>query len=301
MLGGIEIGGTKIICGIGQIEGNRVSIADRVSFPTKSGKESLAEAISYFKSHKASAIGVACFGPLDLVRKSDTYGYVTSTPKEGWRDTNVLGLLSDAFSVPLGFDTDVNGACLGETVFGNGRGRQSVVYITVGTGIGAGVYINGSLLHGLVHPEAGHVIVRRHPEDTYEGACTVHRREDGCCLEGMASGPSLLARWGIRGEDIPKSSPAWDMEAWYLAQGISDFIFCYSPERIILGGGVMHQKTLLPKIRAYVKEFVNGYVRHPLLDGDLSDYIVPPLLGDDAGLAGALELARRAAQFRMDR
>ncbi|MDO3408481.1 ROK family protein [Saccharibacillus sp. CPCC 101409] len=287
IIGALEAGGTKFVCGIGNEHGE---ILDRISFPTEKPEPTIAQAIGYFQSKQIEALGVGSFGPLDLDPDSPNYGHVTTTPKPGWQNYDLLGGLTSALNVPAGFDTDVNAAAFGEAKWGAAQGLGSCVYYTVGTGIGAGVYAEGRLVHGLVHPEGGHVPVRRHPEDRFEGTCPYHKD----CLEGMAAGPAIAARWNADGGSLPEDHPAWEMEAHYLAEAVTGAILLLSPKKIILGGGVMHQEQLFPLIRRSVARNLNGYVASAALD-DLDSYIVPPVLGDNAGLAGSLALGIEAA------
>ncbi|WNQ10565.1 ROK family protein [Paenibacillus aurantius] len=286
--GAVEAGGTKFVCGIGNEQGE---IIDRVSFPTERPEITLPRVIEYFRDKKVEAIGIGTFGPIDLNPSSPHYGHVTTTPKEGWGHYPFLPTLRKEFDVPFGWDTDVNAAALGEAVWGAAQGLDSCLYYTVGTGIGVGVYMEGRLVHGLVHPEGGHVLTRRHPEDRFEGVCPYH----GDCLEGMAAGPALEKRWGVEGTELPEDHPAWEIEAFYLAQSIANAVLTLSPKKIILGGGVMHQSQLFPLIRREVARNLNGYVNAPELSGGLDSFIVPPGLGDNAGLAGSLALGLRAA------
>lgn len=288
-IGAIEAGGTKFVCGIGNEHGN---IMDRVSFPTTTPSETLWKVIAYFEDKGVEAIGVGTFGPIDPDPASPTYGYVTTTPKPGWGNFNFLGALKDSFDVPFGWDTDVNAAALGEATWGAAKGLQSCVYFTVGTGIGAGVLVEGKLAHGLVHPEVGHMLVKRHPEDTYEGFCPYHHD----CLEGVAAGPAIERRWGIKGSELPQVHPAWKLEAYYLGQAIVTAILMVSPKKVILGGGVMHQTQLFPLIHAEVQRLLNGYVNHEAILDHIEEYIVPPGLGDNAGLSGALALGLAAVR-----
>ncbi|AEJ60759.1 ROK family protein [Spirochaeta thermophila DSM 6578] len=292
MLGGIEAGGTKWVCALGPSPDR---IAEEARFPTTTPKETIARALSFFREMEArhgrlAALGIGSFGPVDVREDSPTWGYITTTPKPGWRDTRVAGVFQEELGVPVGFDTDVNAAALGELSYGAARGLSSVVYITVGTGIGAGVVVDGRPVHGLVHPEAGHILVRRHPDDTYGGRCPFHRD----CLEGMASGPALAERWSMRGEDLPQDHQAWRMEAFYLAQGVMNLVLAVSPERVILGGGVMQQGHLFPLVRSELLRLLAGYVGHPAITEQVDDYVVPPGLGQRAGIVGALVLAARA-------
>jgi fructokinase len=237
-------------------------------------------------------VGIGSFGPVDVNPNSPTYGYITSTPKAGWLNTNFLGQLQQAFYLPMGFDTDVNTAALGEWRWGAAQGLDTFLYLTIGTGVGGGGMINGRLMHGLVHPEMGHLLLRRDPQaDPYSGACPFH----GDCLEGLASGPAIEKRWGQRAEHLPADHPAWTLEAQYLALGLVNLIVTVSPQRIILGGGVMEQAHLLPMVRARVQALLNGYVRSPQITEDIDSYIVAPELGSRAGVLGAIALARQAA------
>lgn len=284
-LGAIEAGGTKFVCGIGNEFGE---IFERISFPTTTPEETMGQVISFFKEKEVEAIGIGSFGPVDLNRSSSTYGSVTTTPKPYWSHYSILGELNKHFNVPIGFDTDVNAAALGEAEWGAATGLSSAVYVTVGTGIGAGALVEGKLLHGLLHPEMGHIPVRRHPEDTYTGRCPYHHD----CLEGMAAGPAIEHRWGRKGNELEQDEGVWELEAHYIAQAVVNFIYILSPHKIILGGGVMKQKQLFPLIHKKVLEQLNGYVQHPELLDEIESYIVPPGLGDNAGLSGALVLAK---------
>jgi len=284
LLGAIEAGGTKFICAIGTEKGE---ILERISVATTTPKETLKKVVEFFGGKKIKALGVGCFGPIDLDKNSKTYGYITSTPKPGWSNYNIVGELKKHFDIPINFDTDVNGAALGEAKWGSGVGLDSLIYLTVGTGIGGGIYTNGTLVHGMTHPETGHIFVGRAVGDEYKGKCPYH--DD--CLEGMASGPAIEERWGRSASELPKNHRAWDLEAYYLAEGLINYILIMSPKKIILGGGVMKQKQLFPLIRKKVIERLNGYVFHKNILEDIDDYIVYPELGDDAGICGALALA----------
>jgi len=288
-IGAIEAGGTKFVCGIGNEEG---IIEDRVSFPTEQPEKTLANVIAYFRDKQIEAMGVGSFGPIDLDRNSATYGHVTTTPKPGWSGFPFLGTLKEAFDVPFGWDTDVNAAAFGEATWGAARGLDSCVYYTIGTGVGVGVYAEGKMVHGLVHPEGGHILTRRHPDDTYSGFCPYH----GDCLEGIAAGPAIEKRWGVKGSELAEDHPAWALEAFYIGQAVAGAILMLSPKKIILGGGVMHQKQLFPLIHAEVKKNLNGYVSAAAVLDDIENYIVPPGLGDNAGLSGSLALGLAAAR-----
>jgi fructokinase len=285
--GAIEAGGTKFVCGIGNEEG---IIEDRISFPTEHPEQTMQKVIDYFTDKNVSAIGIGSFGPINVDPSSPLYGYITTTPKPGWANYDVLGKLRESFNVPYGWDTDVNAAAFGEAKWGAAQGLDSCVYYTVGTGIGVGVYMEGRLVHGLVHPEGGHVMIRPHSGDSFEGTCPYH----GDCLEGMAAGPAIERRWGVKGNELPVDHPAWDLEAYYLAQSISSTILMMSPKKIILGGGVMQQAHLFPLIHTHVQKILNGYIHTESLLENIHSYIVPPGLGTNSGLRGSLALGVEA-------
>ncbi|MFC4303979.1 ROK family protein [Cohnella boryungensis] len=292
LIGAVEAGGTKFVCGIGNEEGEAL---DRISFPTEYPEKTLAQVVDYFKDKGIDALGIGSFGPINLNPSSAQYGYVTTTPKPGWSNYPVLPELKKALNIPIGWDTDVNAAALGEATWGAAKGLDSCLYYTIGTGVGVGVYAEGRMVHGLVHPEGGHVLTRRHPEDTYEGKCPYH----GDCLEGMAAGPAIEARWKVKGSELPVDHPAWEMEAYYIGQALASAILLLSPKKIILGGGVMHQRQLFPLVREQVMSGLKGYVASAALEaGGIDDYIVPPGLGDNAGLCGSIALGLRAYQSR---
>ncbi len=282
-LGALEAGGTKMVLAIGDENGK---IYEQKSIPTLTPAETMPQMIAYFKEKEIDALGIGCFGPICPDKNSPKYGYITTTPKLAWRNYNIVGAFKDALGVPVGFDTDVNGSCLGEATFGSSKGMKNVIYITIGTGIGAGIMVEGNLVHGNLHPEAGHMIMKRHPEDTYSGKCPYHKD----CFEGVAAGPAIEERWGMSAKELPDDHKAFDMEAWYIAQALSKYIMILAPERIILGGGVMHKTELFPLIRKYVKEFIAGYLSTEQLD-NTDDYIVPASLNDDQGIIGCLVLA----------
>lgn len=292
LFGGIEAGGTKFVCGVGN---DPETLREVRRFPTTTPEETLGEAIAYFRAIQAGgdtlrAVGVASFGPVDPAPGSATFGYITSTPKPGWANTDVVGTLQAALNVPLGFDTDVNGAALGEYRWGAAQSLEAVVYLTVGTGIGGGALVNGRLLHGLAHPEMGHLRVPHDlAADPFPGVCPYH----GDCLEGLASGPALAARWGQRAETLPEAHPAWDLEAHYVALGVVNLILTLSPQRVILGGGVMQAVHMLPRVRREVLVLLNGYVAVPALTEAIDSYLVAPGLGDRAGVLGAIALAEQ--------
>jgi fructokinase len=290
LFGGIEAGGTKFVCAIGT---GPDDLRNEVRFPTTTPAETIGQAIAYFeeqaKQESLAAIGISSFGPVDPNPNSPTFGYITTTPKPGWAHTDFAGAIGRALGVPVGFDTDVNGAALGEHRWGAAQGLDTFIYLTIGTGLGGGGLVNGKLMHGLIHPEMGHIRPPRHPDDNYPGACPFH----GDCFEGMAAGPALEGRWGQRGETLPPDHPAWGIEAHYLAMGLVNFICTLSPQRIIMGGGVMEQEQLFPLIRQKVQALLNGYVQSPSILEQIDEYIVPPGLGKRAGVLGAIALAQQ--------
>ena len=281
-LGALEAGGTKMVCAVGDENG---TIFERISIPTETPEVTMPVIVDYFKDKDIEALGTACFGPLDLNRSSATYGYITTTPKLAWAGFDMVGYLSSALGVPVGFDTDVNGSALGEACWGSTKGLKNSIYITIGTGIGVGVIANGALLHGMLHPEGGHVLLRKHPSDGFEGTCPYH----GACLEGLASGPAIEARWGAAPRMLSERKEVWELEAYYIAQALVDYIMILSPQRIVLGGGVMHQPGLLERIHKELKEQLAGYLKTKELE-HLEEYVVLPGLGDDQGIMGALRL-----------
>jgi fructokinase len=272
----------------------------RTSFPTGDRPaELLAAAVDWFKAQEGRhgrmrGLGIASFGPIDLHPGSPRYGFITSTPKPGWQNTDLIGPLRAAFSdIPIGFDTDVNGAALGEHTWGSARGLSDFVYITLGTGIGAGAMVGGRLLHGLVHAEMGHMLLPREPGDDFPGICPYH----GDCWEGLCSGPALHARTGARAEDLPPDHPAWGLAARYTARAIANITCVLSPQRVILGGSVrkggqLGEEQFFRQIREALKAALNGYIVHPALNADIARYLVPPALGDNAGVCGAMALAQ---------
>ena len=283
MFGAIEAGGTKFVCAVSD---ENFTIKERVSIPTTTPEETMTEVFAFFDQYELTAIGIGSFGPIDVNKESDTYGYITSTPKTAWKFYDFLGSVKNRYSVPIGWTTDVNAAALGEIKLGAAKGLKSCVYLTVGTGIGGGAVINGELLEGYGHPEMGHIPVRLHPNETYKGTCSYH----GDCLEGIAAGPAIEGRFGKKGHLLTDQEEVWEMEAYYLAQALMNYTLILSPERIVLGGGVMKQKQLYPLVRQKFAELINGYVQVP----DLEQYIVAPGLEDNAGILGSLLLAADA-------
>jgi fructokinase len=293
LYGGLETGGTWCVCAIGA--GPEEILAEE-QFPTEEPEGTLERIVEFFSRGPGplEALGIGSFGPVDLDTESDTWGYVTSTPKPHWENVAVAPVLRDRLRLPVAFDTDVNAAAVGEHRWGAGQGVQSLCYLTVGTGIGAGLLAGGRPWHGLVHPEVGHIrIPRSHPADdgTFSGVCPVH----GACWEGLASGPAMAARWDADPRELDDDDPAWDLEAEYLALGILNIILVASPERVVLGGGVMERAPLIATVRRRVVELLAGYLGTPLLDADIERYLVVPGLGDRAGVLGAIALAQDLA------
>jgi fructokinase len=292
LFGGIEAGGTKFICGIGTCPDD----LEVHAFPTVGPVENVRQAVQFFQDKADSqlaGLGIASFGPIDLDRTSATYGYITTTPKTAWRNIDLVGALSKGLSLPIAFETDVNAAALAEAEWGASRDVEDSVYITVGTGIGGGVVVNGEAVHGLLHPEIGHIRVAHDLDnDPFTGSCQFH----GDCLEGLASAPALSQRWGRPPESLPATHPAWELEARYLASVIAILVYTLSPHRIILGGGVMQHDALFPMIRRNVGHFMNGYIAKPQLREEIDRYIVPPGLGRHSGVLGAILLASRCYQ-----
>jgi len=289
LYGGVETGGTWCVCALGT---GPADLQSAETFPTTTPEETLERIVGFFAGHHApQAIGIGSFGPVDADPSSPTWGHVTTTPKPGWRHTPVATEVRDRLGVPVAFDTAVTAAALGEHRWGAGRELSSLCYLTVGTGIGAGLVIDRQPVRGLVHPEVGHLrIPRAESCDSFPGACPAH----GDCWEGLASGTALRARWGTAPEDLPDDHEAWDLEAEYLALGILSIVSVASPHRVVAGGGVMARVELLDRVRRRLRELVNGYLETPLLAERIDEYLVPPSLGDRAGVLGALALAELA-------
>ncbi len=281
-LGALEAGGTKMVCAIGDEKGN---ILEQISIPTETPEITIPKLLSFYEGKEIEALGIGCFGPIDVNRKSDTYGYITTTPKLAWQNYNIAGAFKEALDVPVGFDTDVNGSALGEYTWGIARGLNSCVYMTVGTGVGIGIISEGRLVHGMLHPEGGHMLLSRSREDTYQGFCPFHEN----CLEGLAAGPAIEGRWGKKAVELAGEQKVWELEAEYIAQALVNLTCILSPERIILGGGVMHQMQLFPMIRSRFRQLLNGYLKTKELE-DLDTFIVPQSLDDKQGIMGALKL-----------
>jgi fructokinase len=290
LYGSIEAGGTKFICAVGT---GPEDLRAQARFPTTTPKETLGRCIEFFQSQpKIDALGVGCFGPIELRSDARRYGHVTTTPKIGWGNADIVGPLHAALGVPVGFDTDVNSAVLGEARWGAAQGLGTAIYVTIGTGIGGGALVGGKLAHGLVHPEMGHLLVPRELDDLeFAGDCPFHGAR---CWEGLASGPAMQHRWGQRAETLSADHRGWDLEARYIASGLTTLVLVLSPERIILGGGVTQADALLPLIRKYLMRSLAGYVQADLLLKGMDQYLVPPALGTQSGIAGGLALAELA-------
>jgi len=292
VFGAIEAGGTKFVCAVGTGPEDLAV----TQFSTTTPKGTIASAVTFLKENSGGqlqAVGIGSFGPVDLCPSSPTFGHITSTPKPGWQNYDFAGAVHNALGVPVGFDTDVDAAALGEARWGAAQSVSDFLYLTVGTGIGGGAIVNGQILHGLIHPEMGHIrIPHDRQRDPYSGCCPFHND----CLEGLASGPSIEKRWGKPAQELPVDHPAWALEAHYLALGLANWVCALSPKRMVLGGGVMQRQWLFPLIRTELVEILNGYIQSKDLTQELDQYIVPPKLGNRAGIAGALVLAEQAYQ-----
>jgi fructokinase len=290
LYGGIEAGGTKFVCAVGDMP---QAIQTSTVISTTTPTAMLSQVIAFFRRHPIRSLGLATFGPIDLDRSSSTYGCILSTPKIAWQQCPIVDTLQTTLQVPVAVDTDVNAAALAEATYGAGQGCDPVVYLTVGTGIGGGVMVYGQPLHGLMHPEMGHMLLARAPGDRRPSGCPFH--ED--CLEGLASGTAIQLRFG-EAESLPPEHEAWALEAAYLGQALATIVTILSPQRIIIGGGVMRQPYLLPRIHEACAQVLRGYLPRLNAASDLESYIVPPALGDEAGVIGALHLAQEVRSRR---
>ena len=299
LYGAVEGGGTKFVCAVGSGPSDRLATA---RIPTTTPGETLPRVRRFLldaadqAGQALTAIGIATFGPIELDRQSPRYGYMLPTPKPGWSGAPVVAAITAGLDVPVAVDTDVNGAALAEYRWGAAQGYDPALYVTVGTGIGGGVVIGGAPLHGLLHPEMGHIAVPRARDatgrrDEFAGICPFH----GDCMEGMAAGGALAARVGRSADDLAPDDPVWELEAHYLAAGLAQHVLVLSPQRIVLGGGVLQQEHLLPRIHAALRAQLRSYIARPQVDADVSSYVVAPHFGDEAGLAGAFALAMSAA------
>lgn len=286
LYGALEAGGTKMVVAVGDENGK---ILEQKTIPTTTPEETMPQIIAYFKDKEIAALGVGAFGPVDVVKGSPTYGHILNTPKTAWRNFDLVGALEEGLHLPIGIDTDVNGSCLGEMTYGCAKGLDTVVYLTIGTGIGAGIAVGGKLLHGMLHPEGGHILISKNPHDMGKSVCPFH----DSCMEGLASGPSIQERWGKQAAELVDNRVVWELESEYIAKGLVNMILILSPQKIILGGGVMHQEQLFPMIRRKVVEYINSYYETKELS-DIENYIVPASLCDDQGIMGAIRLAQLA-------
>ena len=295
LLGAIEAGGTKFVCAVGTGPDN---LQAEMRIPTTTPAETITQVIDFFRQQISrfgplAAIGIGAFGPVDTHIDSSTFGWFLDTPKPGWQQLEFAGVLTRELMLPVGFDTDVNAAALGEYHWGHGQGFETFLYLTVGTGIGGGAVVNGQLVHGLLHPEMGHIRIPHDVSiDPFPGTCPFHQD----CLEGLASGFAIEKRWQQKAASLPVEHPAWKLEAHYLAMGLVNFMLTFSPERIILGGGVMEQKQLFPLIRSQVRQQMSTYLKVPKIMDEIDTYIVPPKLGNKAGIMGAFVLAQQATK-----
>ncbi len=288
--GAIEAGGTKFICAIGTNDG---TILDQVSIQTNLPEETLGHVTSFFKDAvsrfgKLEGLGVGCFGPVDISKNSPTYGQIIQTPKRGWSGIDLVGYLSAALNVEVVIDTDVNCALIAEAKFGSGKGLQDLVYVTIGTGIGGGVMSNGKLHYGVGHPEIGHIFIPQRRDDLdFDGTCPYHGSN---CIEGLASGPAMQKRWNRQACGLDESHEAWDLEAYYLAVLCQNLEMLFAPEKIVLGGGVMKQAHLFPRIIAKMASLNNSYGNRLPNSATNRVKVVPSSLNGEAGILGALSL-----------
>ena len=281
LYGALEAGGTKMVCAILDQFGN---IVKEATFPTTTPSETVAKMLEFYSPYKLSSLGIGTFGPVDLNPKSPTYGSILNTPKLAWKGFNYFKAF-ESLNTPIGIDTDVNASCMGEATFGTSKGLSNVIYITIGTGIGVGVISEGKLVHGMMHPEGGHILLQKHKDDQGECVCPYH----DSCFEGLASGPSLLKRYGKPGYELVDNPKVWEIESEYIAQALVNYIMILQPQKIIIGGGVMHQEMLFPLIRKKVAEKINKYLETKEL-ANLDDYIVPCSLNDKQGILGSFKI-----------
>ncbi len=298
LYGAIEAGGTKFVCCVAS---GPEHIVEEVRLATTTPEETLRKTIQFFEpytsSEKIKTIGVGCFGPLDLNPNSPTYGFITATPKPGWSNADVRGALQRGLGVNVAFDMDVNAAAVGEYIWGASRGCDPSLYLTIGTGIGGGYLINGKPLVGMLNLEMGHLRIPHDRErDPFEGSCPFH----GDCFEGLANGPAIEKRLGVKGATVLENDPFWDIEADYIASALMNYILTLSPKKIILGGGVMQREFLFPKVRNRVRELLNGYVSSKVILEHIDEYILPPGLGNQAGSMGAIALAMQLEESMND-
>ena len=292
LYGGIEAGGTKFVCAVAS---SPQIIVDETRFPTTTPVETIQQVCEFFAPYmdELQGIGLGSFGPVDVDPASPTYGYITTTPKPNWGNTNILGILQEKLNLPIAIDMDVVAAGLGEAKWGASMGFDPSLYLTIGTGIGGGYIVDSKPLRGLVSLEMGHIRIPHNLElDPFRGSCPYH--ED--CFEGLVSGPAIQARFGQRAETLSDADPFWDVEAGYIAHALANYVLTLAPRKIILGGGIMQKDFMFKKIRARVKSLLNGYLHHPVLIDHMDEYIVPPALGNRSGVLGALALIMKSDQ-----
>jgi fructokinase len=287
----VETGGSWCVCALGRSPDDLLALE---RFPTGPPQATIERILSFFTNPdrpRPHAVGIGAFGPLELDECSPHWGQVlATTPKPGWAGAAIGSVLRDGLGIPVALDTDVGAAALGELRWGAGRAAASISYLTIGTGIGAGIVRGGRPQRGLLHPEAGHLRIPHDRErDPFGGACPFH----GDCWEGLASGAALRARWGCDPASLPDDHAAWPLEAEYLAAGIVALVMIAAPHRVIVGGGVMRRERLLARTRSELRRLLAGYPDRPELAGDLRDYLVGPQLGDRSGVLGALALAQQ--------
>ncbi|MGB4594979.1 MAG: ROK family protein [Anaerolineaceae bacterium] len=289
LYGAIEGGGTKFVYAIVNEDGQ---ILAESRCDTTSPEATLGSCSQFFEENvslgQLTSLGIGCFGPLDPIPGSDSYGRILNTPKPGWSQVDVVGFFTDRLKLHIAFDTDVNGAVLAEQIWGAGKGLKNIVYYTVGTGIGGGVILDGKLVHGALHGELGHMLIpHNHAADPFEGSCPFH----GDCLEGLASGTSMEKRWHTNARNLTPNHPAWELEAGYLAAALHNTVCMLSPERVILGGGVMSQTQLLPLVHQKLSHSLNGYMQLEPLKAGMENFVVRSPLEGKAGVLGAFALA----------
>jgi fructokinase len=300
MIAGIETGGTKVLCAVADPLDPTI-LVDQVRIDTGSPAETLAAVRTFLAPYAVAgrfeAIGLASFGPVDVDPSSPRFGWITSTPKPGWRNTDLIAALNLAPGTPVRLVTDVTGAALGEHRYGAGRGVDDVAYVTVGTGVGVGIVVNGAPFTLRSHPELGHLVIRRHPQDQFAGLCPFH----GDCLEGLTSGPAVAARWGRPGPELRElRQDAIEFSSYYIAQLLATITYAAAPQRIVVGGGVLKTPGLLDAVREQLSLLVGGALAdHPLMDTG-SGYVVLPELRDLSGVMGALTLAGDALSLEAD-
>ncbi|WP_338490337.1 ROK family protein [Ruoffia tabacinasalis] len=289
LYGAIEAGGTKFVCAVGN---EKYETIDKISIETSHPEETFEQVINFFNkySDEMTSIGIGSFGPINNDMNSSKYGYITNTPKLLWKDFDFLGTLQSSFNIPMYWTTDVNASANGEYHFGSGKDLTSIVYITIGTGVGGGAIQNGEYIGGASHPEMGHMIVHPYDDKAEKGICPYH----DFCLEGLACGPAIEHRTGVKGKDLDSDSKEWDIEAYYIAQAVYNITYILRPERVILGGGVMHKEMLLEKVQLKYQELAGDYLE---ID-DIKKYIVLPELGDEAAIKGCYQLAERAISMK---